>query len=180
MGKRLCRIVLLGVLLGGCAVLLGGCWAMSGLMESAAGDNMDYGYTTGTDMRESVSEGYFRLTIHTDKDEFKQGETIDCWAEVEYIGDKDSITVYTYGNLIGMDMTGGNVYYSSSDSAYKDGTLTLKKGEPYRCTLAEVLPKSKSVLPAQYEIDAYTNIGLSPDGAVSYNGYVSAVIVVSK
>jgi hypothetical protein len=130
-------------------------------------------------MRESVSEGYFRLTIHTGKDEYAKGEAIDCWAELEYIGDSNSITVYCYGKPIELDMTSESVNYSSSSGFFmKQETLTLRKGEPIRITLADSLPKSKSVLPGTYQIDAYSNINLSPDNAVTYNANVSAVIVV--
>ena len=58
--------------------------------------------------------------------------------------------------------------------------LTLKKGMPVRVTLAESIPKSSSVLPGKYEIDAWASISLSPDGAVTYDGCVSAVIVVKE
>ena len=172
------RMVLFIALLTACVLPLSGCWAMGEMFGGAYTE--DYGYTTGSDMRESVTDGYFRLTIHTDKDEFVKGETIDCWAEIEYIGDEDSITVYTYGDIITLDMTGDDVYYSSSGSYGSDEQLTLRKGVPVRYTLAESLPKSSSVLPGQYEIDANAYFGLSTDGAVSYSGYVSAVIVVSE
>ena len=175
MGKRLCRITLLAALVAACALLLGGCLMMD-LIDSESYD----GYTSFTDSRESISEGYFKMTIHTDKDTFAQGETIDCWTEIEYIGEEDSITVYVYGNPVEMDMTGESVYYSSSGYYDVGDTLTLYKGVPVRFTLAECLPKSSSVLPGQYEIDAWATLGLSPDGGVSYNGYVSAVIVVEK
>lgn len=141
---------------------------------------MDDQRTVGTDNRESVSEGYFKLSINTNKNEFKKGEEINCWVELLYIGEKDSITVYTYGSPIGMEMFSDKVSYSSEDNDYSDeqDMLTLKKGIPVRVTLKESIPKSLSVLPGQYEIDAYASLSLSPDGGVMYNGYVSAVITV--
>lgn len=179
MKNRFWRIALMAALVCACALLLGGCLPVAALLGEEFND--DGGYYTGSDMRESVSEGYFKMTIHTDKDEFAKGEKIDCWAELEYIGDQDSITVYACGNPIEMDMTSGDVSYSSSSDMYcSDEKLTMKKGEPIRCTLAECLPKSASVLPGQYEIDAYAYLDLSPDGSVCYNGNVSAVIVVKE
>ena len=179
MRKRLLRIALLAGVLLTCAVSLGGCFALGGLCENAFLD--EYGYGIGTDMRESVSEGYFKLSIHTGKDDYARGETIDCWAELEYIGEGDSITVWAYGNPIQMDMTGENVYYSASGSAlFNEEKLTIKKGVPIRCTLAECLPKSSSVRPGQYQIDANVSLNLSPDGSVCYYGLVSAVVMVGE
>jgi hypothetical protein len=172
MRSRVGRVALLAALTALCVVIFSGCFSFDEFDESYDEDF--------SDMRESVSEGYFKLTIHTDKDEFAKGETIDCWAELEYIGDADSITVYVSGDPITMDMTGEEVYYSASEFIFKEDTLTLEKGVPVRCTLAEALPKSKSVLPGKYRIDAYTDLSLSPDGAVSYYGCVSAVIVVEE
>lgn len=173
MKNRVGRIALLALLAAMCAAMLSGCFPL---------DMMDGEYygTDFKDSRESVSEGYFKLTIHTDKDEFVKGETIDCWAELEYIGNEESITVYLSGDPITMEMTGEKVYYSAPGFFYTEEKLTLKKGEPIRCTLEKALPKSKSVLPGQYEIAAYASLSLSPDGAVSYGGCVSAVIVVEE
>ena len=175
MRNRFLRIAVVAVLICACTVLLGGCFFMDRSYDDS------YSFSDFTDMRESITEGYFKLTIHTDKDTFAQGETIDCWAEIEYIGDQDSITVYnTYGLPITMDMYGGNVSYSSSTWIYEntEDTLTLVKNQPVRCTLSESVPHSSSPLPGTYEIDAYVNLSLTQDDAVCYNGYVSAVIVV--
>ena len=179
MRNRILRFGLLACLLITCAVLMGGCFALNGLYERAIVD--EYAYGMGTDMRELVSEGYFRLSIHTAKDEFARGETIDCWAELEYIGEQESITVYAYGDPIQMDMTGHNVYYSASGSSFfNEKELIIKKGVPIRRTLAECLPKSSSVRPGQYQIDAYVSLNLSSDGSVSYYGLVSAVVMVGE
>ena len=188
MKHRVLRIVLAAVLTAVCIAALGGCM-MSNLLDRIYEDGYtidhfddfdDYPeYTDFTDMRESVSEGYFKLTIHTDKDTFAQGETIGCIAELTYIGDEDSITVYPYGDPITMEMMGKDIWYTSNDT-YSNETLTLKKGVPIQCTLAECLPKSSSVLPGKYEIDACVSLSLSPDDAVSYNNCVSAVIVVEE
>jgi hypothetical protein len=175
MMHRFLRIALAALLTAVCIAMLGGCM-MPYVLDEMYDDGG--GYASFTDMRESISDGYFKLTIHTNKDTFAQGEPIDCEAELTYIGDQDSITVYVYGDPITMDMTGKDTWYESTNHAYQEDTLVLKKGEPIRCTLTECLPKSASVLPGKYEIDAYAGFGLSPDGAVSYNGYVSAVIVV--
>ena len=144
MRHRVLRIALAAVLTVVCAAALSGCM-MSGLFN----DFYDNNYTSFTDMRESVSEGYFKLTIHTNKDTFTQAETIDCWAELTYIGDQDSITVYTYGDPITMNMSGEDTWYTSSEDACTSETLTLKKGVPIRCTLTDCLPKSTSVLPGK-------------------------------
>jgi hypothetical protein len=158
---------------------LGGCYAL-GPFDAINGEGFG-GYYTGTDSRESVSEGYFKLTIHTPKDEFAKGEAVDCYAELEYIGDGDSITVYVYSDPVTMEMSGKNVYYTSSGNYYPaQKELTMKKGAPLRYTLSEVLPKSKSVLPGHYQIDAYASVSLSPDGTVTYYSNVSAVIVVNE
>ncbi len=174
MKHRILRIALVAVLTAVCIAVLGGCMMSHLLDESYEGGYM----TSFSDNRESVSEGYFKLTIHTEKDTFAQGEPIDCEAELTYIGDQDSITVYVYGDPITMDMTSEDTWYETSADVYTEDTLVLKKGEPVRCTLSESLPKSSSVLPGKYQIDAYAYFGLSPDDAVSYNGIVSAVVIV--
>jgi hypothetical protein len=181
MEKRFSTVMLLSVLIVACTILLGGCFAAPNVSDLFVPDDYDE-YTSFTDNRTIVSEGFFSLTIHTDKDTFAHGETIDCWAELEYIGDMDSITVYTYGDPITMDMISEDTNYTSSSWEFvgSDETLTLKKGQPLRVTLADSLPKSTSVLPGKYEIDAYASVSLSSDGAASYYASVSAVIVVEK
>lgn len=173
------KVSLTAVLIASFAAALGGCYFL-GPLDGINGEGFENNYG-GTDNRESVSEGYFKLTIYTPKDEFAKDEAIDCYAEFEYIGDNDGITVYVYSDPVTMEMTGKNVYYTSSGNYYPaQKELTLKKGVPLRYTLSEVLPKSRSVLPGQYQIDAYVSVSLSPDGAVSYSGIVSAVIVVNE
>lgn len=177
MSKKFWRAALLAALIAMSVMMLGGCFFLPGLLDSSFDSSSN---SIGADNRQSVSEGYFKLTIHTDKDQFAQGEAINCWAELEYIGDQDSITVYVNGDPIEMDMNGKDVSYNSSEiiSIGAQKTLTLQKGVPIRRTLTESLPKSSSVLPGQYEIDASASLSLSPDGAVSYYGSVSAVIIV--
>lgn len=171
------RTALVAALIAACAVIFGGC-VFSDPFGSFFDSHFD-GSAPRTDMRESVSEGFFKLTIHTEKDEYVKGEAIDCWAELEYIGDKGSIPVYCYDKPIELSMTSEKVNYSSSSGFFmKQKTLMLRKGEPIRITLAESIPKSKSALPGTYQIEAYSHLGLSPDDAVTYNAYVSAVIVV--
>lgn len=175
------KVILITVLIAALAAALGGCFYIGNPLDEFYDDGCG-GYFTGTDVRESVSEGYFKLTIDTSKDEFDKGETIDCWTELEYIGNNDSITVYVMGEPVTVSMTGKDICYDSTSYVYMGAQkeLTLKKGSPVRYTLSDLLPKSKSVLPGQYEIDATANLSLSPDGLVSYYGTVSAVIVVKE
>lgn len=175
MKKNIVHILLTAVMAALSLLTLGGCfpWDEWSFMDSASID--------ATDMRQSISEGYFKFTIDTGKDEYARGEAIDCWAELEYIGEYNSITVFTNDNPISFEMSGGNVDYCTSGLVFgAQKQLTLRKGVPVRFTLAESLPKSSSVLPGTYQIDATASLNLSPNGTVSYLDYVSAVVVVKE
>lgn len=170
------KTVLFVTLIAALAVTLGGCFVpFDGFYPDAYCDFY------GVDNRESISEGYFKLTIYTPKNEFAKGEAIDCWAQLEYIGDNNSITVYVAGDkLINMDMASENTRYECSQYSFIQKEHILQKGVPVRYMLSEEIPKSKSVLPGRYEINAYVDVSLSPNGMVSYWDSVSAVIEVRE
>lgn len=79
----------------------------------------------------SVNDSVFKLSIHTDRDEYAVGEAADIFATLEYVGGADSITIYSGDPLVYFTITGGKF---TGDYAINDILLstTLKKNEPVR------------------------------------------------
>lgn len=75
-------------------------------------------------------DGTFKISIYTDKNEYKAGEEIICRAIVEYIGEGDGVVIYSSDPLVG---------FALKDDKYFDGgyavedvliSTEFKKGEP--------------------------------------------------
>lgn len=62
------------------------------------------------------SDGTFKLSIYTDKKEYKAGEMITCYAIVEYTGDGDGVVIYSANPLMG---------FALKDDKYFDGTYAV-------------------------------------------------------
>ncbi len=80
----------------------------------------------------SSKDELFELKLYLDKDTYTKDEVINCYATLEYIGDEESITVYSGKPLVG---------FSLKDIKYFDGLIlylellmptTLTKGEVIR------------------------------------------------
>jgi hypothetical protein len=56
------------------------------------------------------NDGTFEINIYTDKDEYKAGEPILCWATVEYVGEGDGITIYSSDPLVGFGLKDGRYF----------------------------------------------------------------------
>lgn len=79
----------------------------------------------------TVNDGTFEIVIRTEKEAYKADEAVQCWATLEYVGDADSITMYSGDPLVYFTITGGPF---TGDYAINDILMstTLKKGEPLR------------------------------------------------
>jgi hypothetical protein len=80
----------------------------------------------------SMTDELFDLKLYVDKDKYTDDEVINSYATLEYIGQEDSITVYSGDPLVG---------FALKDDKYFDGgyftndvllTTTIKKGEVLR------------------------------------------------
>lgn len=81
------------------------------------------------DLMAGTKDELFELKLYVDKDRYQEEEAIKCHATLEYIGDKDSIEIYSSDPLVG---------FALKDDKYFDGgyavndelvTSTFKKGE---------------------------------------------------
>jgi hypothetical protein len=91
-------------------------------------------YTEGRsfNIAASMKDEIFELKMYVDKDKYTHDEVISCYATFEYIGEEDSIAVYSSDPLVG---------FALKDDKYFDGgyfsndvllTTTIKKGEILR------------------------------------------------
>lgn len=76
------------------------------------------------------NDGTFEIKLYTDKQDYKEGEPVTCYATVEYVGEGDSVTIYSSDPLVGFGL---------KDDKYFDGkyvvddvliTTQFNKGEP--------------------------------------------------
>lgn len=144
------------------------------------------------EQRTSEIEGYFKLTIGTDKDTYQQGENIVCCATLTYIGDEDSITL-TGNPPVVFDVY--NEKYYGTSQAQADEEVTFKKGEAVRYDLTAVQwedadydkankdeygdQQGLQLLPGEYEIDVSVAATL-PDGEKYEQDNVWANIKVTE
>lgn len=79
----------------------------------------------------SVDDSVFKLSIHTDKNEYAAGEAVSCYATLEYVGEEDSLRIYSSDPLVYFTIQGGRFTgdYAVSDELM---TTTFKKNEPVR------------------------------------------------
>lgn len=147
----------------------------------------------------SIKDNIFELKMYIDKDMYIHDEIINCYATLEYIGEEDSIAVYSSDPLVG---------FSIKDDKYFDGeyavndvliTTTFKKGEIVRFDYvksggwaaedpnAEFYKKFFSekelILPiGKYEISTMIACSLDENDILGsqYKKFVSANITVTK
>ncbi|MEQ6390709.1 hypothetical protein RZN22_15560 [Bacillaceae bacterium S4-13-58] len=82
---------------------------------------------------DEVTEGDFIFHLVSEKDEYKEGEEVEMYGEIEYIGEKDKIDIFHSSSAIFFhlkeEVRGYDIGYAVEDIGL---TTTLKKGEPYR------------------------------------------------
>ena len=122
----------------------------------------------------------FDLKLYVDKDTYTKDEIINCYATLEYVGDADSITVYSSDPLVGFGLKDDKYF----DGGYaKDDILiqtTFTKGEiitynfiksggwtledPYADFYEEFYHDKNLILPiGEYEISAVIDCSLDQE-----------------
>ena len=85
-----------------------------------------------TDIIEGRKDENFELKIYLDKNIYSTEEIIQCYATVEYVGDEESITIYSSDPLVGFGLKDDKYFdggYAVSDVLK---STTFKKGEIVR------------------------------------------------
>lgn len=85
----------------------------------------------------SMKDEMFELRMYIDKDTYTHDEVINCYATLEYIGEEDSITVYSADPLVGFALKDDKYFdggYAAQDQLI---TTTIKKGEIVRFDYAK-------------------------------------------
>jgi len=79
-----------------------------------------------------MKDDTFELKMYNEKLTYTNDEVINCYATLEYIGEEDSITVYSSDPLVGFALKDDKYFdggYSSNDELL---TTIIKKGEILR------------------------------------------------
>ncbi|MFD0871434.1 MULTISPECIES: hypothetical protein [Paenibacillus] len=83
--------------------------------------------------KDEVKEGDFVYRLVTEKPEYREGEPVVLYAELEYVGDKEEVTIYHAASPFYFPMTektrGYSIEYSMPQPLV---STTLKQGEPIR------------------------------------------------
>lgn len=138
----------------------------------------------------------FEITLYVEKDRFTADEAIGCYATLEYIGDDDSITVYSGDPLLGFGLK-DDTYF---DGGYTTNSVlmptTISKGEVVRYEFTksggwsaddplaefyEVFYNEEAlILPAGvYEISATTDYSLDENDMVGTKRTLTAKATVT-
>jgi hypothetical protein len=80
----------------------------------------------------SSQDEIFDIRLYVDKEKYSVDEAINCYATLEYIGDKDSITVYSSSPLVVFALEDDKYFHG--DYAVNDEliTTTFQKGQIVR------------------------------------------------
>lgn len=147
----------------------------------------------------STKDELFELKMYIDKDTYAHDEIVNCYATIEYIGEEDSISVYSSDPLVG---------FSLKDDKYFDGgynvndvlmTTTFEKGKLVRFDFAKsggwtdddpnadfykkFFSEKELILPTgTYEISATIACSFNINDVLNsqYKNSVSAYITVTK
>ncbi|MCA1029621.1 hypothetical protein LCL95_01085 [Bacillus timonensis] len=113
-------------------LLLGivGCGTSSGGTAPPLGNQGEY---EGKSTRAEVSQGDFIYRLVSEEKEYKSGERIHVYAELEYVGALDEVTIYHAASPFYFPMTEKTRGYAIDYAMEKPliGTV-IKKGEPLR------------------------------------------------
>ncbi len=141
----------------------------------------------------------FKLILYLDKDRYAADEVINCYATLEYIGEEDSITVYSGDPLVGFGIKddkyfegGYSVHTILMNTTFLKGQSTeyqfVKSGgwsgdDPNKEFYETFYSEPELILPAgEYEISAAINCSLVLEDIIGseYTLSASANITVTK
>ena len=151
----------------------------------------------GKDLVANTEDELFRLAIYLDQDTYSSGEVVFCYATLEYIGEKDSITVYSGDPMLGFGIKDDKLFpggYSVYDILMP---TTLWKGQVVRydfsksggwsgddpnASFYEQFYRDPNLIlpPGEYEISAEMNCSLDQNDTLGskYSQGVSVKIKV--
>jgi uncharacterized protein YkuJ len=168
------------------------------VMEKSSASNIEEKSST-SNIAVSMKDEMFELRMYVDKDTYTHDEVINCYATLEYIGDKDSIMVYSADPLVGFALKDDKYFdgeYATQDQLI---TTTIKKGEIVRFDYAKsggwtgedpnadfyqkFYSEKELILPAgKYEISATIACSLDVNDMLGseYKKSVSAYVTVTN
>ena len=152
-----------------------------------------------TPITENMKDEIFDIKLYVDKYEYTEEEIINSYATLEYIGEEDSITIYSADPLVGFALKDDKYFdglYMSNDILM---TTTIKKGEilrfdfsksggwsaedPHADFYEKFYSEKELILPAgTYEISATISCSFDHDDVLGtrYSKSVSTEITVTK
>lgn len=112
-------------------LLIAGCGTADDAGNGASSSSLE-DYTVGATKAE-ITDGDFIYRLVSEKEEYASGGPVEIYAELEYVGDQDSIDIYHAGSAFFFPMEektrGYQLYYPMNDPLL---ITTLTKGEPLR------------------------------------------------
>ncbi|MCK6206581.1 hypothetical protein KZX50_14120 [Bacillus infantis] len=115
------------------AVLLLSTILTAGCQSSNSVDNRDLEKYKVSQISDETVQGDFIFRIKSEKEEYREGEDIELYGEIEYIGEKDEIIVRHSSSAIFFPMREKIRGYEIGSLVNDIGlSTTLKKGVPYR------------------------------------------------
>lgn len=150
------------------------------LLLTACGPKEEKDREYEKDYTASTKDELFQLSIYLDKDTYATDEMVFCYATLEYIGEKDSITVYSGDPLVGFGIRDDKLFHGGygRDLILMETTFTKghivkydfsKSGgwsgdDPNAKFYEEFYRDPNLILPAgDYEISAEINCSLDRD-----------------
>lgn len=79
-----------------------------------------------------MKDEIFELKMYIDKDKYTHDEIINCYATLEYIGEEDSIKVYSGDPLVGFALKDDKYFNEGYFTKDVLSTTKIKKGEIVR------------------------------------------------
>lgn len=145
----------------------------------------------------STKDELFQLSIYLDKDTYASDEVIFCYATLEYIGEEDSITIYSSDPLVGFGIRDDKLFHGEygrdtilMETTFRKGHVVKydfsKSGgwsgdDPNAKFYEEFYRDPNLILPAgEYEISAEINCSLDRDDIAGseYSQFIAVNIKV--
>jgi len=106
---------------------------LAGCHSSHSIDSSDLDQYDVSQIRDETIQDEFIFRLVSEKEEYKKGEEVKLFGELEYIGEKDKVTIHHAASAIRFPMEEKMRGYNLWDAVNEIGLSTiLTKGEPYR------------------------------------------------
>ncbi|MDQ8738703.1 hypothetical protein [Paenibacillus sp. LHD-38] len=121
--KLLLSLIVITFLLAGCG--------SQGNADNISSNSADYDVLNKP--RAEITEGDFVYRLVTENEEYQKGDSVKLYAELEYIGDKETVTIYHAASPFYFPIVEKTRDYDISYSMNEPLlSTTLKRGEPLR------------------------------------------------